>query len=499
MNSYKIFGALLAFAFGMASFTAVADVYVDCLYLGESDGSIEKPFPTLQSGCEAAVSGDRVLVRGGSDRTYMLKSCLDSARLSLPSVSLCGCDENWKPATDYTVAESMAIIAISNNYADVSYAKSGSSTTWAAPIVIAAANCTVSGFRTEFDVDSYKKRNCGGSGLISINAGVSGTLIENCSFRMLGDVGADDSVGIDGVVSCPRVNSNTAPQVRNTVIRRCYFRMAKYMASVCLFRNLQSGTRFEENFVENLDTLYAGTNQNVSTIDLSVISNIFLNCANASSTTNGWLFNSLGNGAPGAGEIAYNRFIHDDGTESHYALFQHSAQYRGCWKGETLIHHNTIVGYDVVFDSPLCNGATGTMWQPQIFDNLIVNAGAVFSESATEKWKTNAVDYVSSFLPGSIFKKNAVRCTKFVTGSATAQSWYNIDANLEGRSTTKNLTAVPKFKNTDDPTSKEYYRLRVSDEPWVTDAYVGTDPALPYPKYIGALPPQPNGFAVRMR
>ena len=99
-----------------------------------------------------------------------------------------------------------------------------------------------------------------------------------------------------------------------------------------------------------------------------------------------------------------------------------------------------------------------------------------------------------------MFTKNAVLADNFVTGSATTFDWYDIGQNLANTNTTKVLAEMPQFVNTTDPYSENFYRLKVPQEPWVIDAWVGDDPTFPeFPRYIGAVAPQPGGFAVRIR
>lgn len=481
---------------------ALRKYYVDCLFTGTSTGKKEAPFKTIQEGCAAATQvGSMVFVRGGPGRIYSLADYRDSVTVVADSNCVYGCDADWNPATDFAATNSMVIFAVADDYASQSYILRGGSTDWPAPIRVSASDCTISGFRAEFGNNSYAQQSMGGRGLIAIDGGVSGTVIENCWFKMKDEFSGYDAVSC--VVSGPEAPSASAPKVVDTAIRRCYIWMGKYRASVGAIWNLHNGTRFEKNLVCHLDTLFNGSSQNCGA-DFHIISNIFLNCANDFSMDPhyvGWFIRHLGNGEPARGEIAYNRFIHNDGSTARYRLFQHGHNYSGCWNTDTYIHHNTIVGYDVVFESSLYNNAsTGMMWLPQIFDNLIVGCGSVFDESATTKWKYGSIEYCSSFREGSMFTKNAVLADNFVTGSATTFDWYDIGQNLANTNTTKVLAEMPQFVNTTDPYSENFYRLKVPQEPWVIDAWVGDDPTFPeFPRYIGAVAPQPGGFAVRIR
>lgn len=482
--------------------------YVDCLFTGESTGRKEAPFKTIKEGCAAATQvASEVYVRGGPDRHYVLADYRDSVTVGADSNKVYGCDVDWNPATGFVETNSMANLVIADDYAHQSFTLTGG-TGWQPPVKVTASECTISGFYSRFGCQSYKQQNeGGGEGLISLKGGISGTTIENCWFEMKDEISKFAAVGACGVVSGADPGNNiVALSVQKTCIRKCYFWMAKFRASVHLLWNLHHGTRFEENLVCHLDTLYEGGG-NLNSVDYHIVSNIFLNCSNGSNQASGgefyvgWLLKSVGNGKPASGEIAYNRFIHnaDDGISTRYRLFQHGAVYNGSWNTDTYIHHNTIVGYDIAFESPLNGTSTGRPWSPNFFDNIIVS-DAVFSEDAVDQWTENSIKYKSSFMPGSMFMNNAVLADNFVIGTATAKEWYDIGENLEGTNTTEYLDGMPAFVNTSDPLNENYYRLRVPSAPWVINAWVGDDPTSPeFPRYIGAVAPQPGGFAVRIR
>lgn len=497
----KIFDTAVVLTVGLLGFTAAADVYVDCDYSNpDSDGSKERPYSSIATGCSKAEPGVKVFVRGGG-REYFFSSCADSVPVKFYSLQVVGCDGVWNPITDFNATNDMPVVKISDEYAEKSYQQSNKSEKWPAPFEVSASKCAISGLWASFSSSSYRS-NRGGKGLIAIAGGVSGTTVENCRFVMSGTNGSGPQVGEEGVVSGVYSNGSSSPTARDTVIRGCYFSLGNYKGSNCIFWNLYGQTRFEGNFVTSVDTLFVGTSQGWEST-FQVVSNLFLNCCNQSDGVKTWLFGNRGRKYPNGGEIAYNRFIRNNYDAEGYYLLQHGSQYDGNWESDVLIHHNTIVGYDIAFESPgafeeagtVATEKPGTVWQPKIFDNLIFNTGAVISETANAKWSG---DLGTSFKPGSIFKGNAVKCDNDVIGSATSQAWYIKGANLDGWSTKKVLTAAPKFVNTDNPFSTGYYRLRVKDDPWVVDSAWSGD-AGEYPKYIGAVAPQARGFAVRIR
>lgn len=485
MNCHKILASVFAFAVCLAGSDAGADVYVDSSFEGVADGTVEKPYGTIREGCAKAGFGDRVLVRGRQE--YRFRSGDDAAIVVEPSVRVLGCDGDWNPVVDCLASNDMPIVVVDKDYRGRE---------WKSPFEIRECGCAVSGLRVQFDRGVF----AGGGhreGLIAIRGNVSDTKVENCMFEMSFTAGSLYEGGTNGVVAGVYVHGTSgenSAQVKNTVIRRCAFYMGESSDTICAFFNLHAGTRFEENYVVRLGTLFAGTNQGVQNMDLNVISNVFLNCCNQVGGRKFWLFNSNGEYSPYSGEIAYNRFVRDDYDTIGYYLLQHGRQNFGNWLGETLIHHNTIVGYDLVIESPGYKGAEapGKTWSPQIFDNLIVDTQSILSETANAKWEDGCT---SSFRVGSTFKGNAVQCNgDFNVGSAKSQSWYSL-ANLDGWGSKKVITA-PKFMNTTDPTSKNYYRLRVKDDSWVIDNAISD---ASWPHYIGAVVPVQRGFAVRVR
>lgn len=484
MNCHKILSPVFASAVCLVIGTAGADIYVDGSFEGVPAGTLESPYTTIAAGCAAAYPGDRILVRGGQEY-FFSATTMDAATLSVASVRLLGCDTDWNPIADCQATDKMPVVSISDSF-DLELRT---------PFSVSGTGNVISGFQVQFSGAIFKGRDQ--KGLISLALGAENTVIEDCVFHLSGSDSEATGGKMNGIVFCEK-GVKDGPHARNTLIRGCHFKMPKPCVSVCAFYNLHEGTRFEENLVTGLGKLFDGK-IGFGGVDFHIVSNVFVNCSNGTTQQYGsWLLDSNGYPSPESGEIAYNRFVRDDfGDAFRYSLIQHSRQDNGCWK-QVMFHHNTIVGYDVVFDSPGTNGTdvAGAMWQPQIFDNLIVGVGSVLSESANGKWKKGGTEYASSFLPGSTFQGNVVQCDgELNTGSAKSQGWYSL-ANLAGWDTKKIITADPTFINTTDPTSQNYYRLRVKDDPWVVDSALDDSS---YPHFVGAVAPVSRGFAVRIR
>ena len=488
-------------------------IYVDCNYddsMGPSDGSMECPWKTIKEGCDVAESTNSyIYVRGGTDRVYTFNDYRDAATLIADTVYLIGCDDDWNPATGYTDPEAMVTLAISDTYADTSKTVANADS-FAAPINVRGANCRVSGFRSEFTANSfrsyYRKDNQTiniGDGLINVFG--SGSIVENCWFKGPKTLIGNQYASSKGIIYGGATGDGY--QTKNVVIRNCYFYVPN-SNSACAFYSFLDGTRFENCLVENVASLYLSGNQ-VSDINYYIISNIFLNCPSSAGRQ---LLGNANNSTPGGGEIAYNRAIHNNGEPGYYVFVQHGAQYGNNWYKPTYIHHNTIVGYDFAFMKQYYGSSASSeasrrsgadpncayQWTPNIFDNLLVDVKTNIWECATGMFSGNTV---SSFKPGSTFYNNALYNTEFLGGPATTFSWYDLK-DLTGTNTTITVDTNPPFVNTTDPLSENYYRLKVPQAPWVIDAWVGDDPSFPdpnIPRYIGAVEPQPGGFAVRIR
>ncbi|MGN0843987.1 MAG: hypothetical protein ACI4QT_02050 [Kiritimatiellia bacterium] len=450
---------------------------------GGGDGSRTAPYRTIQEGVHAAVAGDTVYVCGGAERAYNFADCDDAVLMDKENVKLVGCDAEWSPAAHYSETNKMVRLNVAGDYASKSYAKAGS-TTWNAPIVVSASGCSVSGLYCLFGNKSFAQQNMGGTGLIYVTA--DDATIGASHFKMTDAAGSYSSVSC--LVSCGLTSDGRYPE--RVRIEKIYCWMGKYRAGIGVFYGLGDGSGLYESFIENVDTLFNGPQY--SGVFLNLFSNIFLNCANESNGWTNYLIHKGGNGYPAGGEIAYNRFIHNDGSSSCYRLIGHGDTYNGCWNKEPIrIHHNTIVGYDEVFSAPLY-GNYGSPWKPEIFDNLIVAPnGTLFIEDAKALWKTNMdgteQELTSSFIAGSTFIKNATYCPTFVSGSATSLAGYDLEGSLTGEGTTIELSAAPVFLNTDDPASADFYRLNTSANPWVANGSGGSEGT--YPTYIGALEP----------
>lgn len=496
MNNFiTTLAALAAVVFYNGAFGAEPkDIYVDCSATSVGSGSQESPYRTIKDGCGAAVvPGSRVFVRGGTGRRYTFNSCSDAAVLRADNCELIGCDSKWIPATDYNDPEAMVTLVISESYADTSYSL-GSSATFNAPITVSGNGCRVSGFRSEFGPASFRSSK-GGTGLFDVFG--SESVIDCCWFK--GAAAENCKAGDHGVIFGGRKTDGYNTQ--NVVIRNCYVWLS---SGGYLFYDLQDGTRVENCLVENLASLYYCDQENAASgINYYIISNTFHNCA---SLEDRQLLGNSQSYTPGGGEIAYNRAVHDEGVPGFYVFIQHGRQYGGNWNGDVSIHHNTIVNYDFAFmknyygakySEEVSHGQNERYcWAPKIFDNLLVNVKTNIWECSVGLF---AGDNKSSFKAGSTFYNNAFYDTEFFGGPAADFEWYDLK-DLSGTNTTVFVDTEPQFVNTSDPRSEGYFKLKVPLDPWVIDAWTGSDPSFPeFPRYVGAVAPQPGGFAVRIR
>lgn len=464
-------------------------VYVDSSVGSSGSGTSASPFKTIKEAAAAVSANEDIFVRGGSDRTYTFVDCDDSVVIPVEKtgVKIRGCGEDWAPIDDWASSNSMPLVT-AEGYASASKTKTGSNT-YNAPIVINAADCVISGIKSQFTRNSFQENNKGGTGLIRVNA--DNVVVEHCCFRMTGDGGYSCAPGA-GVC-------NGGAGSTNFKFRRNYVWLGKYRAGANVIFNMRTGAEFSENLCENLDTVFGGDNdsksESIGKVYINIISNVFVNCANESDGYNGFLVGLGNNGYPEGGVVAYNRAIHNNGDGKRYVFMQHGQQYNGSWNTAT-VHHNTIVGYEAAFYSPSYGGkgtANGSSWEAHLFDNLIVNPeGCAIHEEGFGQWNYNKIAMNSSFRPGSYFRSNALLCQDFVTGSALVNiPTYNIGENLADTNTTLALGSVPLFVETVDKASPNYYRANVPrGNRMINGGY--TEDGL-YPAYIGALPPLPIG------
>lgn len=478
------------------------EMYVDANTAAEGDGTIGSPFKTITNAVAHAIEHDTIYLRGGADRVYAIARCDEAVVIAKTKVDLTiqGCGADWTLPSGWGDSDNLAVIGLSDTYAADSKALTASND-YNAPFEVLAANCTISGIKCEYGKLSFKGQDQGGKGFVNVSA--DSFTLKNSYVRMKNASGQSttgqyDSAGCNGFL-CGLTSDAT-----NMRAVGCYIEMGYYRTSLIPLYNGYSGSGLVQCFVKNTVSAFGSSAQTQA--NLYFISNTFYNCKNEDSNYTTWLFDAGGNSYPGGGEIAYNLAIHDDGQTKRYRFMQHGRQHAGSWNNELKVHHNTIVGYEVVFETPRNSSKqNNNTWQPLIFSNLILcpqgtnilervaslgNDGSgdvrkwVYDKSASEK----NVQISTSYRPGSEYRCNALFADTFLAGEAlTLIPDYDITEGLAYTNTTINLTSIPNFRNTDNPMSPDFYRLKGAKGDWFVSGGYSYDGA--YPRYIGAVEP----------
>jgi hypothetical protein len=486
---------LVAALAAAAEIARAGAVYVDATAGAGGTGSPSAPFTTLSAGVAAASERDVVYVRGGTGRTYAVAAAEDASVFGEEGVSLVGCDAEWTPISGYAQTNDMPVVAISPSYANDCHAATGSVPD---PFRVSTNNVSVSGFKFTFGRVSFRQQNKGGSGLICCHS-MTNLTVEACAFVMTDATGTYSGAGTAGVINSEIVGNVTS--VRGLNLRNCYFRLGKYRCSIGAFSPVGGVVNVTGCHFENLDTLCIGTGGNHNGATLNFTSNVVLNCANESDGYRQDFLYGGYNFYPTNAEIAYNRFIHDDGSTLYYSVMSHGGSYGGSFTGDVRIHHNTVRGYDRFLVSRRRSRDPSDLWTPKIFDNLLLLAdgGTVVYEQGTELWYGDAT---CSYNDGSLFSHNgyyvgsgAFNATESeIVGYALTLSPTNCTA-LDG---TGCATVVSWFVNTTDPSSPGYYRPGGAAADWMRRGYAGENGE--YPAYLGALNPcARSGLALIVR
>lgn len=469
------------------------EMYVDANAEVEGDGTMASPFKTLTNAVANAIDNEMIYLRGGAERTYAINRCDDAVVIGANQIGLTiqGCGADWTLPSGWGDTDNLAAIGLSDKYAEDSKTLTAS-TSFNAPFEVLAENCTISGIKCEYGKLSFKAQNQGGKGFVNVSA--NSFTLKNSYLKMKVASGQYDSAGCNGLL-CGMTSDAT-----NMRAVGCYIEMGYFRTGLVPIYNGYSGSGLIQCFVKNTAAAFGSGAQTQA--DLYFASNTFYNCKNEDSGYTCWLFDCGANSYPGGGEIAYNLAIHDDGTANRYRFMQHGRQYAGSWNKEVSIHHNTIVGYDVVFETPHnSNEQRNNTWQPLIFSNLIlcpqgtniVENVAAFNAGVAQTWtyreSNKDIEITTSYRPGSEYRCNALLADTFLAGEAlTLIPGYDITEGLSYTNTTINLTTAPTFLNTADPASPDFYRMKGVKGDWFVSGGHTYDGA--YPAYIGALMPQ---------
>ena len=472
-------------------------VWVDSLGSGNGT-SPDSALPTIREALALAGSGDTIWVRGGPDRLYEIGSPADTIALSAgkEGISI----RAWG-------GEGPAEVSVSADYAR---------NAGGAPVVSnLAAHATLQGLRFSFTKDSLGVRGVSACCLVR-NAAPFLTL-SGCEFRLVGDL---PDGGNSRSLSTWLLDETTFEST-NLLVEGCSFfncRQASRGADGTLFR-VRSNARFAGNVFSNVTTLLTGIQLegNRCTGAFSFVSNVVFQAGGP----NRGLFHGGFAGPRGAAEVAYNRFVNDDGPPWGWIF----AKSRETLQNGLVFHHNTVVGFRafIVGDSL---GYIATQLDAPVFDNVFVLA--TDATNIVENSTCPIQGYAPSssgwrptmFKTGSYYRNNALLAGAFNGGTAAevqGYDWsYDITEGLEidtvfaldaataqavtnaflsaGKDVPANAVASappPVFADTANPFSPNFYRIRASRQAGVFNygrsGWTGENGE--WPEWLGALPP----------
>ena len=459
---------------------------------GTSPGSA---LPTIREALALAGAGDTIWVRGGPDRLYEIEFPADSIALSADKEGIS--IRAWG-------GEGPAEVSVSADYAR---------NAGGAPVVSnLAAHATLQGLRFSFTKDSLGVRGVPACCLVR-NAAPFLTL-SGCEFRLVGDL---PDGGNSRSLSTWLLDETTF-EATNLLVEGCSFfncRQASRGAGCTLFR-VRDNARFAGNVFSNVATLLTGIQleDNRCTGPFSFVSNVVFQAGGP----NRGLFHGGFAGPRGAAEVAYNRFVNDDGPPWGWIF----AKSRETLQNGLVFHHNTVVGFRafIVGDSL---GYIATQLDAPVFDNVFVLATDVVENStcpiqgyapSSSGWRP------TMFKTGSYYRNNALLAGAFNGGTAAevqGYDWsYDITEGLEidtvfaldaataqavanaflsaGKDVPANAVVPappPEFAETADPFSPNFYRIKASRQAgafnYGRSGWTGENGE--WPEWLGALPP----------
>ncbi|MBO7299477.1 MAG: hypothetical protein J6V41_06685 [Kiritimatiellae bacterium] len=469
------------------------DIYVNSSFNGVSTGSKAAPFTTIQSAANVAQEGDTIWLYGSDEVSYVFETDVSAVVFNPDNLHLRGYTNDGE-ATDWYETNKMAKVFIPDGYAKNSFEEDQKTDR---PFTVNGANMKISGVYFDFGGKSFKQQNYGGDNLIVVTN--TNFCVENSYFYMSSTAGySASSTPISGI------DIDKSPS-RDMVFNRCAFVYTDCYRDYNTPITCCDGLLTAKNCYFELANRFATGSNKVRT-SICVVSNIFYNCLSSGQKENedyvAALFSKGGNYYPVNAEITYNRIIRDDydskwGTMPYYLLV-HGGMYGGSFTQDVKIHHNTIVGADRAFITRrrLKGNEDADVWTPEIHNNIILlsEGGELIREyEGSVLGQKFYKDYTTSYKLGSFIRNNALMYDTFLTGDATTNSWYKLEYE-EGVDCgvviqdNFDLTGIPKFVNTTDPTNKDFYRLRLDDNQWVRqNSWRGENNE--YPRYIGALEP----------
>ena len=294
--------------------------------------------------------------------------------------------------------------------------------------------------------------------------------LSNCDFSLLNNQGSGWSRnGVNGVIfsSDPGVNARMT-------VRDCTFADFNNKGIGQDYKLICCG--YDARIVGNTFTNCANVLWAASSwATFQFVSNLVVDTANncstdPSNTDSGALMRGKRFDWDSGCEVAYNIFL--NATKGGYLVNDKTGTDQA-FSGLT-IHHNTIVGYDGIIQCA-ANAHNGSRTIVTIADNLLTDAGCVLEDLSPTAWMTDKI----------ALRNNAIKSGEDV-------AVLKVTSGLEGCAAVvvdnRLLAELPRFSNTTDPASPDFYRPKATSkrDPLVAGGW--TDDGK-YPAYIGAVEP----------
>lgn len=449
---------------GIINPVLAAEIYVDSASSAQSpDGSVDSPYKTIAAAVTAANSiyeqneeTSVINIKGGE---YTIATADDLISVTASNLTI----QAWAgTGTPKIVLDSELSVAANNPEVII--------------IEDTALDCTITGLEFDFCV-SCKSEHSGNSlgekgRLISVYAG--NCTVEKCKFYQ-NKISTVRYGGQGIVVSRAPQKSTTIGY--NLVVRNCLFSNV----GTTLSESRPVHIAYQGKIINNTFDGCTGYFYPIKQTDLGCfISNKVINCT-APILSNGGNYNEFDNG-----EIAYNIFINNSDTTPFF-----QKNYRGM--DSVKIHHNTIVGGGAFLRIFSENELD---WKPSVYNNLVIlpKENSLIIQEDTIKFKS---ERTTTFRKGASFYNNVYLASDFSGGTALELDNYKLEAatpNDQGLFIGENieLSEEPRFLETNDMNSENYYRLNSVRYQWVlgADFTHGIEPA-----YVGAVEPVASEYS----
>ena len=427
--------------------------YVDVLAAANGDGSEQQPYQKISEAASVTDDYGTIYVRGGEDRVYEIDSADDFIVISSKGVTV----KSWGDYGNVKVVVVNDLPTLTGNTAPVIFT-----------IEAGAIFTTIS----DFDFLWYGEKNTdfpgnslGKNGNIILTY-ADDTLISNCSFTQEGeDAKSGNFNGVDRTSVYPIAAATTGQGDADTgerlTVQNCRFE--GNTGSKCQLNAIWCGasSRMIGNVYTNCNTMLIPIKSVACTYQF--ISNSMYECYSLRTTYGAW-------GEFPKADISYNKFITSTGMP-----FIEKATFG--LTGDTVIHHNTVVGSDSFFKLGITS--SNYNWGPKIYDNLILlsDVGVIVNDNSTK----NPTNQTSSFSDTSSFNNNVYMAAEFAGGTAQETiSGYKLTLSPVDCLV---VDKAPRFIST-DPDNEDAYRLKASKQDWPYTVAVGG-----YPNFVGAEAP----------